>query len=592
MAVGVPGDSRTGVFLRLVLILSAAGTVLAGFGYAVISERDHRQAVGKQLESIAELKVLELSLWRKERLGNGSVLQGDAYFSENAGRFLLDRNDAQAGAWLLSRLRQVRAIYDYDRLFLMDSAGAILSSWPETGTDDPVIAAAAPAFIREGAVGFLDFYRNPADSRAYLTVMVPVGQETGRGILAMRIDPERYLYPYIMRWPAVSSTAETLIVRREGNEVVFLNRNRFDDTAALRLRFPLDSGSELPAAQAVLGNRGLFFGKDYRENRVLAVLTSVGDSPWFLVSKMNLAEVDAGVRDRRLMLILLAAALLGAETAGVLAVRNRWKMEALGREVETKAARELEMAGINAELENRVAERTALLEASNKELEAFAYSAAHDLRTPLRSIDGFARILQEDYEKALGPEGARLLGIIRSSDQKMDELIGGLLDLTRIGRIDPNIAEVDMRACAIQAYRSCADIAVLGDFEFEVGTLPEALADPSMIARVWTNLLSNAVKYSVPSDAHKITVTGRTEDGMNIYSVRDRGIGFDQRYAGKLFNLFQRLHGVDQFPGSGIGLAIVKRIVERHGGWVRAEGSPGEGAEFQFSIPILERSQP
>ncbi|OHE66673.1 MAG: hypothetical protein A2Y36_07885 [Treponema sp. GWA1_62_8] len=174
----------------------------------------------------------------------------------------------------------------------------------------------------------------------------------------------------------------------------------------------------------------------------------------------------------------------------------------------------------------------------------------------------------------------------------MDELIGGLLDLTRIGRIDPNIAEVDMRACAIQAYRSCADIAVLGDFEFEVGTLPEALADPSMIARVWTNLLSNAVKYSVPSDAHKITVTGRTEDGMNIYSVRDRGIGFDQRYAGKLFNLFQRLHGVDQFPGSGIGLAIVKRIVERHGGWVRAEGSPGEGAEFQFSIPILERSQP
>jgi len=236
-------------------------------------------------------------------------------------------------------------------------------------------------------------------------------------------------------------------------------------------------------------------------------------------------------------------------------------------------------------LENEASRRNTLLESANKELETFAYSVAHDLRAPLRSIDGFACILQEDYGKALGQEGNRLLDIIRSSGQKMDTLTQDLLELTRVGKTDIEKSIVDMRKLAIDTFGLCAAPSILADFDFRIGNIPKAQADASMMQRVWLNLLSNAVKYSVPGQVHRVEVDGTIKDGMAIYSVRDHGVGFDQQYAGKLFGVFQRLHGSEEFPGSGIGLSIVKRIVERHGGKVWAEGRVGNGATFHFSLP-------
>jgi light-regulated signal transduction histidine kinase (bacteriophytochrome) len=225
---------------------------------------------------------------------------------------------------------------------------------------------------------------------------------------------------------------------------------------------------------------------------------------------------------------------------------------------------------------------------ANRELEAFSYSVAHDLRAPLRSIDGFASILQEDYGEALGEEGRRLLGIIRSSGQAMDILTQDLLELTKAGKTDPVKIPVDMGALATETFGLCADPSVLAGFDFTVRELPAAMADRSMMRQVWLNLLSNAVKYSVPGKVHRIEVDGLVKDGMNVYSVRDHGAGFDQRYVGKLFGLFQRLHGSEEFQGTGIGLSIVKMIIERHGGKVWAEGSVGKGATFSFAIPTGE----
>jgi len=271
----------------------------------------------------------------------------------------------------------------------------------------------------------------------------------------------------------------------------------------------------------------------------------------------------------------MAGALMGSLTS----------IEKLEREVSRRQAAEEQFRNLNTELEERIATRTAQLEASNKELEAFAYSVAHDLRTPLRSIDGFANILETDYVKGLDEEGLRLFAVIRSSAQKMDKLINDLLEVARIGKTDPVRTQVDMRSLALEAFRICVECEAMTDFVCIVHDLPVAMVDEVLMSRVWSNLISNAIKYSIPSPVHKIEISGWTADGMHVYSIRDYGVGFDQQYVDKLFGLFQRLHGSEEFKGSGIGLSIVKKVIGRHGGTVWAEGRLGQGAIFSFSVP-------
>jgi light-regulated signal transduction histidine kinase (bacteriophytochrome) len=233
------------------------------------------------------------------------------------------------------------------------------------------------------------------------------------------------------------------------------------------------------------------------------------------------------------------------------------------------------------ELERRVVERTEALEAANKELESFSYSVSHDLRAPLRAVDGFAKILEEDYGERLDAEGRRLLGVVRSSSKHMGQLIDDLLDLSRLGRLALGKRPVDMAGLA----REVAQELPRGDASVDIGPLPACHADPRLLRQVWANLIGNALKYSGKRAGAHVEIGGREEPAESVYWVRDNGVGFDMRYVGKLFGVFQRLHGADEFPGTGVGLAIVQRVVARHGGRVWAEGRPGEGACFHFSLP-------
>ncbi len=237
------------------------------------------------------------------------------------------------------------------------------------------------------------------------------------------------------------------------------------------------------------------------------------------------------------------------------------------------------------ELEKRVAERTAQLQAANKELESFSFTVSHDLRAPVRAIDGFAAILKDEYASALGTEGNRLLGIIRDNTKKMDALIKDLLSLSLLTRGEIRRARIDMTAMAEAVYRELASPEEQRSIEFSIVPLPEAFGDPTLIRQVWSNLLANAIKYGRPKKERAITVGGRAGKGAAVYFIRDTGVGFDPTYANKLFGVFQRLHRADEFEGTGVGLAIVKRIIQRHGGEVWAAGKPGEGAEFSFSLP-------
>lgn len=233
-----------------------------------------------------------------------------------------------------------------------------------------------------------------------------------------------------------------------------------------------------------------------------------------------------------------------------------------------------------------LAQKTRALEAANRELESFSYSVSHDLRAPLRAVDGYAAILEEDYAGAFDDEGRRYLRAVREGAARMGQLIQDLLTFSRLSRqefVPQPVATRTVVDAAWQDVRTTA--ASAARVALHIDDLPPSNGDPRLLQRVWTNLLENAVKYSSKTAQPAVHVSGRTEAGETVFTVADNGAGFDMRYYDKLFQVFQRLHRESDYPGTGVGLAIVQRIVTRHGGRVWADGAPGRGARFSFCLP-------
>lgn len=246
---------------------------------------------------------------------------------------------------------------------------------------------------------------------------------------------------------------------------------------------------------------------------------------------------------------------------------------------------EKEIKHPNKDLERRITELTAQLEAGNKELEAFSYSISHDLQAPLRAIDGFSRALLEDYPDQLDAEGRRLLNIIRKNAQHMAQMIGGLVTFSRLGRQEMSLSDINMENLAKGVFEELMPKERKRAVQLILEKLPTARGDLVMIRQVFAHLLSNAIKFSRSKETTVIEISGRDAEGEKIYSVKDNGVGFDAKYAHKLFGMFQRLHTTDEFEGTGIGLALVQRIIHCHGGRVWAEGQVNQGATFFFTLP-------
>ncbi len=254
------------------------------------------------------------------------------------------------------------------------------------------------------------------------------------------------------------------------------------------------------------------------------------------------------------------------------------------RDVTAQRTAERDVALLNATLEQRVLERTAQLEAANRELEAFSYSVSHDLRTPLRAIDGYSQAVLEDYGPQLSGDGERYLQTIRAGAQQMGTLIDDLLKFSRLGREAINKRTFSTANLVQSALEGLADTHENRHVELRIADLPASHGDPALLKQVWVNLLSNALKYTRCRETAIIEVGSHPENGGTAFFVRDNGAGFNMRYVDKLFGVFQRLHRAEDYEGTGVGLAICQRIIHRHGGRIRAESEVDHGATFTFTI--------
>jgi PAS domain S-box-containing protein len=302
-------------------LILAVGIITAGYLYFQNYKKQYRLEVERQLSAIAEMKVYDLVDWRKGQLENAAVLYRNAAFAALARRYFEKPEDAVAQGQMWTWLGQFQAAYHYDRVLLLDAKGINRISVPDTPEPvAPHLAQDAAEVLRSGQMAFLDFHRDAPDRPIHLVVLIPILDEQNGsrslGIVVLSIDPNLYIYPFINRWPTPSQTAETQLIRRDGNDALFLNDLKFKKGAALSLRIPLES-SDAPAVKAALGQEGIVEGIDYRGVPVIADVRAIPDSPWFLVARMDISEVYGPLRERLGMVVLFICALLLSAGAGV-----------------------------------------------------------------------------------------------------------------------------------------------------------------------------------------------------------------------------------------------------------------------------------
>jgi light-regulated signal transduction histidine kinase (bacteriophytochrome) len=359
-------------------------------------------------------------------------------------------------------------------------------------------------------------------------------------------------------------------------EIAFQHQEKEDRAAELiiankELLFQNEE-KERRAAELVIANKELIFQNEEKEQRAAELV----------IANKELAFQNTEKENRAAELIIA-----NKELAFQNKEKEKRAQELIIANRELKNAED-DIRKLNEELEQKVIERTAELEAVNKELGSFSYSVSHDLRAPIRAINGYTRILSEDYSNILDADGNKILHTIINNSKKMGELIDDLLAFSKLGRKQVTVSEILMNEL-VQSIRDELTFDEGGNIPvFDVQILPPAKGDKSLIRQVWINLISNAIKYSRNKPSTKVEIGAYEQGKTVVYFVKDSGAGFDMQYYDKLFGVFQRLHSQEEFDGTGIGLAIVQKIVERHKGIVWAESVLDKGTTFYFSLPKVK----
>ncbi len=560
-------DKRPARVLWLIFILLAAGIVLAGFLNYRFRENTFKKEMEHKLTAISDLKAGEILHWRTERLGDARVLFRNPVFAVLVREFFTRPRDSVQEKTLRTWMRLVQEGYNYDQVCLLDVGGAVRLSVP--GTDEPLSPAVkrkAVEALESRQITFVDFFRQEYSRKISLALLVPIldGQDGDRplGLLSLRINPEAYLYPFIQRWPEPSKTAETLLVRREGNDALFLNELRFQKNTALSFRIPLGS-QDIPAVKAVQGWKGIVEGRDYRGAPVLAAVRPVPESPWFLVARMDAAEVYGPMRETMWLIVLLVGTLIVGAGAGV---GFFWRQQRLGYYRELAGAAEA-LKRANDQLELRVEERTAevrflstrLLAAQEEERKMIAIEL-HD------GIGGLLSAVKYQVEAAqrgqdLGASVSLLQRAIEECRRLQLDLRPPLLDdLGLLATFNWLLREFQKRIPGLTVEKQ---------FEVEEQEIPKALR--TVIFRISQEALNNIAKYS---EADRMLLSLRKTNGTLVLIVRDNGRGFEIEKALS-----------KESTERGLGLASMRERADLSGGTFSIESAPGKGTVVQVTWP-------
>jgi PAS domain S-box-containing protein len=688
--------------LLLVFFLFSATLGTGGYFFFEHQKKKFKQKEWDELAAIADLKVRQISSWRKERKADGLIIMESPFVADLARRLLRGTGAKADRQVFLSWMALWQRTSNYQGVFLLDTTGTVRLSLPEgKRLDESYDRAPALEAMRKREVILSDLHRGETGKEILIDLVVPLlgagGQENPSGVLLLEIDPFQFLYPLIQSWPMPSRSSESLLVRPEGGDAVFLSELRHQKHTILHLRFPI-SELRLPAAMAIRGTEGIVEGIDYRGVAVLAALRRIPDSPWFLVAKLDQGEVYAPIRQQAWYIgILIGLLISGAGlSVGLLwrheqalfyqkqyegelerralaqhfdylsryandmillmdkdlkiieandralesygytreellqmrledlrppeakspLLEQKKKLDDLGGIVFETLHRRKDGTTFYAESSSRVidvegkrfyqsilrditerkraeealADRTSQLERMNRELVAlnaelddFTRMASHDLQEPLRTLVAFSDLLRRDLGDSLPERAMKDLGFITDAAKRMQMLIKDLLALSRAGRLAHKREKISLDECANRA------LGALGMRVEETGAqilrdkLPEVWGDATLLTQLYQNLIGNALKFCGDQPA-LIHLTFEERDGDRIFGVKDNGIGIEPSYAEEIFKPFRRLHGQSEYEGSGIGLAICRKIVERHGGKIWVESEPGKGSHFRFTI--------
>ncbi|HNY01409.1 MAG TPA: ATP-binding protein [Bacteroidales bacterium] len=680
------------VFLVLLAVLVSISIIIGGYYYYTYERDRLTRSACEQLQSIARYKVIRIQEWLRNRRLEASALYRNPFLEKGVAKLLASPADRRVRENLISQLSFTRELGRYHDVFLVDRDDHVLISFdPSLTRIDPVTQELIRVAGQDLRVHHSDLYRCEVHHTIHYDIVIPVLDPSGAGSLAalvLRIDPDDYLYPLIQDWPAPSRSSETLIVRKEGDSVLFLNKIKFRPDAALSLKIPL-TDTVVPAVKAVRGREGISEGIDYRGVRVLSYLGPVGMTSWFMVAKIDRSEILEELSYRmwiiffvEVILILLTGmsvsrfyysrqrdvyrklaeseekfhksvlfspvpmmihdesgrclelskgwTLCSGYTPADIPTYGEWTRRAFGgqedftrsqvdrlfadnepysqgmREIRTpdgqsrfwdmetipiglSADKSRLMLTIAVDITEQHHRDIALrqvnreLERSNKELEQFAYVASHDLQEPLRMISSFTQLLGKRYKSKLDADADDFIGFIVDGAARMQRLIQDLLSFSRINTRGDRFREVDMHLVLGEAVSNLQTL--IGETGALVvnGDLPGVWGDYGQLVQLLQNLIGNGIKFHGDKPP-RIEVTARQADHEWIFSVKDNGIGIESQYFERIFLIFQRLQSGNRYPGTGIGLAICHRIVNRHEGRIWIESEPGTGSTFHFTL--------